>query len=153
MRSGKIERVGGDGPTPVSWCFAGEKISNLDRRFVRPPPDLPCRRLAQRFLSRHPAAAFCRPLASSHGARSLFVCGQDHRHGLGMDRLDDGVRCSGVSRCHETLSSARNSPSGTTQPENWPRKPERPVPNRGRKLAQPAIRQYRIHHEAVAGAE
>ena len=41
----------------------------------------------------------CNALASSHGARihtSLLVGGQDHRHGLEMDRLDDGVR-----RCRE----------------------------------------------------
>ncbi len=37
-----------------------------------------------RFIPRRP-----------HPGVSLFVCGQDHRHGLGMDRLDDGVRCRG----------------------------------------------------------
>src|SRR6266567_3364689 len=37
-----------------------------------------------RFIPRRP-----------HPGVSLFVCGLDHRHGLGMDRLDDGVRCRG----------------------------------------------------------
>ncbi len=37
-----------------------------------------------RFIPRRP-----------HPDVSLFVCGQDHRHGLGMDRLDEGVRCRG----------------------------------------------------------
>jgi hypothetical protein len=41
----------------------------------------------------------CSAFASSHGGPQpnvpLFVRGQDHRHGLAMDRFDDGIRTRG----------------------------------------------------------
>jgi hypothetical protein len=38
-----------------------------------------------------------------HPDVALLISRQDHRHGLGMDRFDEGIRCS----CQETIDRMR----------------------------------------------
>jgi len=61
------------------------------------PPGPPFRCRGQRPSIRHrvavAAATLPRPMARAFTRVPFFIGGQDHRHGFGMDRLDDRVRC------------------------------------------------------------
>ena len=61
---------------------------------------------AQTVLTASSVSGRCNALASSHGARiiALLVGREDHRHRLGMDRLDHRIWCGGEKAIDEMRS-------------------------------------------------
>jgi len=69
---------------------------------VRPAHDDPEPIVRQRSLQR-----FSLIPGRAHPYVTLFIVGQDHRHRLGMDRLDNRIRCRGQKSVDQVRAEDR----------------------------------------------
>ena len=85
--------------TTCALPFSGSAKGHSAVCFMRRLPCLPCQRLAshdlQRIIRQRPLQRLRLVPRRAHPDIALLISGQDDRHRLGMDRLDDRVRRGG----------------------------------------------------------